>query len=102
MKADLSNADLSGAVLTQAKLQGANLSGANLTDAYLNESDLQEADLEDTELLETHLDGADLRKVKNLTCEQIEDAYIDKNTKFPDYIKISWINDDTFTCKINS
>ena len=61
-----------------------------------------QANLEDTELLETHLDGADLRKAKNLTCEQIEDAYIDRSTKFPDYLEISWTNDDTFTCKINS
>ena len=100
--ADLSNADLSRAVLSQAKLKGANLRGADLTDAYLSEADLQEADLEDAELLETHLEGADLRKVKNLTCEQIEDAYIDKNTKFPDYLEISWTSDNSFTCKINS
>ena len=102
VSADLSNADLSRAVLTQANLKGINLSGANLTDAYLIEADLQGADFEDAELLETRLDGANLQQVQNLTCEQIEDAYIDKNTQFPDYLEICWTNDDTFTCKINS
>ncbi len=102
VSADLSNADLSRAVLTQADLKEINLSGANLTDAYLIEADLQGADLEDTELLEAHLNGANLKQVKNLTCEQIEDAYIDKNTQLPDYLEISWTTDDTFTCKINS
>jgi len=44
--------------------------------------------------------GADLSGAKNLTCEQIQSATIDKETKLPNYIKVTWADDDTYTCEM--
>ena len=84
-RAFLSNANLSGAYLDGANLSGAYLDGANLSGAFLRGANLI---------------GADLNGAKNLTCEQIQFAIIDQYTKFPDYIKVTWADDDTYTCEI--
>ncbi len=67
--ADLSGADLSAANLTEADLRGAILTGANF----------QVADLNNTVLI-----GADLRGVRNLSLEQIQNALYDDTTHFDD------------------
>ena len=97
--ADLSKADLTSAYLIKANLKGANLSDTNLSKAILSEANLQGADLADAELSETYLCGANLSEVVNLTCDQLELAILDKETLLPDYIKITWINEDLFDCK---
>ena len=69
---------MTGAVLSEANLKGANLEGAELEDAFLH--------------------GADLTNVVNLTCDQLDLANFDNETKFPEYIQIDWSSDKTFTC----
>ncbi len=71
--ADLSGADLSAANLTEADLRGAKLTGANF----------QVADLNNTVLI-----GADLREVRNLSLEQVQNAIYDDTTRFDDTLAI--------------
>ena len=104
MRIDLSNgnlsqADLSCAYLIRSNLSGANLQNADLSEAVLSESNLTGADLEGAELTDAYLNGADLSGAKNLTCDQVEFAIIDKDTKFPDYLKIVWDADGNFECE---
>ncbi len=58
---------LERADLRAVDLHGAHLGGANLSGAYLH--------------------GANLIRATGLTKEQIESAYIDENTRLPDYLK---------------
>ncbi len=83
-EADLSEANLRGANLRWSDLQGANLTAANLTRADIMKADLRKADL---------------TNVRNLSCEQLDSAFIDKSTRLPDYIDISWISDTEYECK---
>ncbi len=104
MRIDLSNgnlsqADLSCAYLIRSNLSGANLQNADLSEAVLSESNLTGADLEGAELTDAYLNGADLSGAKNLTCDQVEFAIIDRDTKFPDYLKIVWDADGNFECE---
>jgi len=57
---DLSSADLSGAVLRRTTMVGCNLIFSDFAGADLDEADLR---------------AADLREARNLTQEQIEQAY---------------------------
>lgn len=118
--ADLTNcnltyADFTKADLMEAKLERANLSFANLEEANLMVANLTNADLSDTKLINskmtgpnlqsatlfnTNLKGADLGGAKNLTCQQLQSAEIDRKTKLPDYIKVTWADDDTYTCEM--
>jgi hypothetical protein len=54
----------------------------------------------------TILLGADLRKSLNLTCEQVESAIIDKKTRFPNYLEVTWPyigrHGPNFLCKIRT
>ena len=84
---------LQGACLGYAKLMGADLNGAVISEANLRGADLGDADLEDA-----YLNGADLTDVSNLTCDQVELANFDKNTRFPDYIQIAWTSEKNCTC----
>lgn len=111
-RASLYMAFLEKAKLNQASLKGASLEGAHLTDADFCKADLEnanlrEAHLENTKLWEanlkganfesadlqyaifskTHLEGADLSKAIGLTRDQLKNAFIDKTTKLPDYLK---------------
>ena len=105
IEAKLKGVNLSGGNLRSANLRGANLckanlSGANLFEAYLRGAKMEEADLSEAMLSEadflnanltgTNLSSADLRDAKNLTCEQIKSATVNKETKFPDYLEITW------------
>ena len=80
---DLKAADLGEIYLHRPDLQSANLSLANLKNSHL-----YAANLADTNLNQANLKGADLRTVKNITCDQVMSAVIDKNTRLPDYIHL--------------
>ncbi len=97
--ADLTEADLSFSYLMKANLTGAKLSAADLSYAVICEADLRRADLGEADLTETYLHGADLSEAFNLTAEQVESAYIDKETKFPQYIEVEWVSDKAFVCR---
>ena len=88
--ASLEDADLTAAYLIKADLSGANLSRADLTQSVLIEADLSGVDFEETELTDTFLNGANLKGALNLTCDQLDLANYDRDTIFPDYIKIKW------------
>jgi len=96
--ANLAEADLSGAYLIRANLARADLTEADLTGAVLAEADLKGANLKDAELMDAWLNGADLTGALNLTCDQIELANLDRETRLPDYLKITWTSDTEFTC----
>jgi Pentapeptide repeats (8 copies) len=100
--ADFQGVDLEDAFLQGASLQGAILNGANLQEADLLTADLQGADLQGanlqgtrlqdvflqgTRLREADLQGADLRATYGLTQEQLEHAYRDQHTLYPDNLK---------------
>jgi hypothetical protein len=108
-KKDLQNADLKGKNLALANMRGANLEKADLSEANLKEADLREANLKGAKLREANMDGtflrdanlrgADLSFATHLCCVDIESAYIDKDTKFPTYIKIQWKTERQYVCK---
>ena len=96
--ASLEDADLTAAYLIKADLSGSNLSRADLTQAVLSEADLSGVNFEDAELTDTFLNGANLKDALNLTCDQLDLANYDKDTVFPDYIKIKWSQDGYCEC----
>ncbi|MBT3514152.1 MAG: pentapeptide repeat-containing protein [Nitrospina sp.] len=96
--ADLTDADLSISYLIKADLSNANLTNADLTGAVMSEAKFNGANLDGAELEDAFLHGADLTRVINLTCEQLDLANFDKETLFPEYIQINWNSDNTFTC----
>ena len=96
--ADLTDADLSIAYLIRANLSEANLTNADLSGAVLSEANLKGANLSGAELEDAYLHGADLTSVSNLTCDQLDLANFDKETRFPEYIKISWDSEASFVC----
>lgn len=96
--ANLSGADLSDAYLIRADLSGANLAGADLSRAVASEADFSGANLAETGFAGAYLCGTDLRGAVGLTCEQLELARIDKDTRLPDHIQIVWLSDDTYEC----
>ena len=65
-------------VLAEANLQGANFDQAELMDAWLN--------------------GADLTGAVNLTCDQVELANLDRQTRLPAHLKITWTSENQFSC----
>ncbi|MBT3433470.1 MAG: pentapeptide repeat-containing protein [Nitrospinaceae bacterium] len=95
----LTRANLEGSVLraarlvmadiTLANLAGADLRWANLEGASLLKTNLAGADLEGADLYKTNLRGVDLSRTIRLAQEQVDSAYIDENTKLPDYLKSS-------------
>ena len=97
-KADFSEADLSFSYLMQADLSEANFAKADLSYAVISEAVLTGANLEEADISEAFLHGVDMSGVLNLTAEQIESAYIDRDTKFPEYIQITWTSENAFTC----
>ncbi len=91
---DLQGVRLFGANLRKASVPYANLQGAQLDGANLQEADFEEANLKGAYLIDANLQGADLQganlrganltKAKNLTREQLDDAFGDEKTKLPD------------------
>ena len=96
--ADLTDADLSIAYLIRANLSESNLTNADLSGAVLSEANLKGANLSGAELEDAYLHGADLTSVSNLTCDQLELANFDKETRFPDYIQMNWSAGESFDC----
>ena len=96
--ADLTDADLSVAYLIRANLSKTNLTNADLSGAVLSEANLKGANLDGAELEDAYLHGADLTSVSNLTCDQLELANFDKETRFPDYIQMSWGSEGSSVC----
>jgi uncharacterized protein YjbI with pentapeptide repeats len=82
----LANANLSGVDFTNAECIAADLCGCDLTGANLNNTYLNHADLS----------GANLRFALNLTCDQLETAFISKDTLLPDSIPIIWVSNTEF------
>ncbi len=95
--ANLAEADLTSAYLIKSNLSGANLSEADLTDVVLAEATLKGADFRDAELMGAWLNGADLTGAVNLTADQIEDANIDRDTRLPEYLKLAWNDDGSYS-----
>lgn len=98
-EARLSGADLSYAYLIRADLTGADLSDVDFTGAVLSEATLNGANLENADFTETYLCGVDLSQTLNLTCDQLELAYLDRETRLPGYIQINWLSDSAFECQ---
>ena len=108
-KKDLQMADFKGKNLAFANMRGADLQEADLREANLKEADLREANLKGADLSRANMDGAFLRDAnlrganlsfaQHLCCVDIESAYIDKDTKFPVYIRIGWKSERQYTCK---
>lgn len=108
-KKDLKKADFKGQNLGFANMRGADLEEADLSEANLKEADLREANLQGANLKGANMDGAflrdanlrgaDLNSAKHLCCVDIESAYIDRDTKFPSYIKVRWKTEREYICK---
>lgn len=81
--ADFSETDLTGANLVDADLSNANLFRTILSNADLQDADLQGANLAGAVLANTDLRGANLSRVVYLRSEQLEQAYWDGNTEWP-------------------
>ena len=108
-KKDLQQADFKGQNLAFANMRGADLQEADFSKANLKETDLREANvtgaklnganMDGTFLRDANLRGEDLSSATHLCCVDIESAYIDKDTKFPTYIRIGWKSYRKYTCK---
>jgi uncharacterized protein YjbI with pentapeptide repeats len=75
-QANFNYAHLEGAHLEEAHLEEAHLEFAHLQGAYLEGAFLEGANLLHSNLQEAHLDGLDLRKVKNLASATLYDAHL--------------------------
>jgi hypothetical protein len=83
----LFSADLTGAYLQRAHLNRADLSGADLSRADLGGAYLSGAVLDGAYLSGAVLDGADLSKARDLSQQQINSAFGNKETKLPPNLK---------------
>jgi hypothetical protein len=90
---DLSGANCWKADFTDANLQGANLRGTSFAHTRLINANLQGADLEGATFASTHtyefgtdVSGADFRKTKGLTLQQLRSASGNRDTKLPDHV----------------
>lgn len=97
---DLIHADLTNACIGDFNLENANLIGASLQGARLYFSNLQGAGFEAANLEGASLIRTDLTEATGLTCEQIDSIEIlDKETKFPEYLKVEITGENKWTCK---
>ncbi len=97
-KGDFRGADFSSAYLLRTNFQGAKLCDVDFTGAIMSEANLSNTDLEGAEFTDAYLCGTDFSGAINLTCDQIDLATLDKDTRLPDYIKIEWTSDTTWEC----
>ena len=97
--ADLRETDLSHTNLMQANLKLVNFDNANLRGTNLERADLQGAHFKNTNLRKANLKGANLNLSRNLTCDQIESAVIDKKTRLPNYITLTGSPESAYECK---
>ncbi len=120
---NLSRQNLAGNNYKNAELEHTNFSESNLQEvdfrfayirhtsfnkADLRNSNFQNATLLDVNIEEANLCGADLRfrlirlsdgKLQNghISCKQILSSFIDQKTKLPEYMKIHWVDDATYS-----
>jgi uncharacterized protein YjbI with pentapeptide repeats len=83
----LNSADLSNAHLSVVNLNKANLRMADLYKANPSEDKLLETDLSEAYLQYANLSEANLGEARNLTREQIDEAYGDKRTEPPQHMR---------------
>lgn len=95
LQADLSGANLSGAHLNGAILYETDLSSAILSDAHLNEAVLKRANLRSTVLSGADLSGADLKDVRGITPEELnQQAASLKGATMPNGLEYEeWLNE---------
>ena len=91
--ANLKGADFSNSILNRVYFKGADLTEANLSGANIRGSDLAE-----TRLTGTNLKGADLSLTTNLTSDNLKTALIDRKTKLPDNLEVTWTSETEFEC----
>jgi uncharacterized protein YjbI with pentapeptide repeats len=100
--ANLSGADLRGVEIRNSKIGWANLQKIDFRGARLRELDMSNANLENADMREltfwnwviiaganlkgTDFTGSHIVKARGLTCDQIQQAIIDKDTQLPDYL----------------
>ena len=75
-------------------MQDTDLSNTNLSEANLKAVNFKNIKLTKSDLRGTRLDHA-----LNITCEQIQSATIDQNTRLPDYILITGNPEKKYNCK---
>ena len=95
---NLRKANLSRTKFIEADLRGARFNEALLTAANFRGADLRGADFRGANLKGANLRGTNLENAHGLTCKQIQDAAIDKNTELPDNIKLAWLSNSSFEC----
>ena len=76
-------ANFSRANCTRVDFSDSVMRDANLSGTVLVEANLQRVDFENANLKGADLRGADLTDAINLTSQQIGEAIVDANTKFP-------------------
>ena len=99
--ADLSEADLTEADLSEADLSNANLSQANLSEAQFFECNLdgvifKNANMTNMKINRTSFCGADLTEAQNIPVNELNLAFINRDTKLPEYLSITWISESNF------
>ncbi len=104
---NLSGTNFHGTELVAANFRESNMAGANLSEANLMAADFGGADLTGADLSEcavnianftgAQLRGADLRGT-SFTCKQLCTALVDKTTRIPGHITLTWTSDTTFDC----
>ena len=98
---DLKRANLSEADLSEADLSNANLSQANLSEAQFFECNLdgvifKNANMTNTKINRTSFCGADLTEAQNIPVNELNLAFINRDTKLPEYLSITWISESNF------
>ena len=96
INANLSEVNLTGVFLGNANLFGADLTNSELIAADLAGCDFSESNLENTYLNHADLSGANLNSAKNLTRDQVETAFINKETILPDSISLIWVSNTEY------
>ena len=59
-----------------------------------------DCDFSGAELIEAKFNGVDLSSVKNISAKELQSAFLDSETKVPDYIKVHWKSEDTYECEL--
>ncbi len=106
LEANLAKTDWSEAILHRANLEkadighGSDFRDADLTSANLTNANLRTAKFPGTNFTGVILKGADLTLSENLTIDQVRSAIIDKTTRFPSYIKMTWKSETEYDIRI--
>jgi hypothetical protein len=106
--ADLEHTNFSESNLQEVNFRGAFIHHTNFYRADLRDSNFQDATLLNVNLNKANLCGADLsfklvrlsgRTLKDghISCKQILSSFIDQKTKLPEYMKIHWENNSTYS-----